>query len=494
MQGFLIVLLGAFAAGSLAAQPTPTLDSYRQARAVLDSAALALGGRARLDGIKTVTVERQGWWFLRNQSRGTEPPRDSIPQGDGWALDVAKGHAWYETRSGALGIGAFNNRGVLKGETRFTIDLDRKTVQTGNSGGLASPLQLHYYFPPLIVRRALERAATARSLGTVVLEGRPQQVVSVNWQDGVELTLYFDAATKLLRRTDRLFVDYELGDAAQEYWFDDYRPVDGIQVPKISRVGVGGVRTLGFTTTAVRFDQPIDSAAFAVPAGHQPVPAAGDPALVAVGPGLWYYTNPQAGYNVGVVEFADHLMILEAPVGVGYSAGLTARLKARFPAKPIRYVVLTHQHWDHISGVPGYVGQGAAVVTTALAKGTVDRVLAARPTLAPDPMRGRTTPASVTTIASGAKQRFADSTMAVEILNVGATPHVNELLAVYVPSLKALFAGDWLRVHRDGPVDHGSPVTVDFVKRLAKIGLDVETVLDVHGRLTTKAEWAGASR
>lgn len=487
----LVPLFSMVVAGSLHAQSDVTVASYREARRVIERAAEALGGQRRLEDIKTVAAAREGWWILRNQSRGAEPPRDSIPQSDAWTLDVARGWATYESHNSAQGIGTFNTRGILQGDKRASLDLDQKTVQTGSGGPLASPFQIWYYMPPLIVKRALERAATLRSLGTATLDGRPHDVVTFAWQDGVDLTLFVDKSTGLLTRTDRLFSDYELGDTVQEYWFEGYQASNGVMMPQRSRVTAGGVRTLDFRTTRVSFDQPIDSAAYAIPADYKRSAGPADAALTKVADGLWYFTFPGAGYNSVVVEFADHLAVLEAPVGPPYSQQLLNRVRAAIPGKPVRYLVLTHQHWDHVAGLAAYAAQQATVITTRLAEPLVRRIVAAAPTLAPDPLRGRPRDVKVETVAAGSKRALSDATNSVEIIHVGATPHVNEMLAVYIPRSKTLFAADWVRVAREGSVDRASPSTRHFLERIRALGLDVETVLDVHGRAVTRAELEG---
>jgi hypothetical protein len=94
----------------------------------------------------------------------------------------------------------------------------------------------------------------------------------------------------------------------------------------------------------------------------------------------------------------------------------------------------------------------------------------------------------VETVGAGTRRTLSDGTQTVDIVHVGATPHVNEMLAVYFPRSKTLFAADWLRVARDGAVDRDSPSTRHFLERIRALGLEVETVLDVHGRAVTRAE------
>ncbi|MGE0439823.1 MAG: MBL fold metallo-hydrolase [Gemmatimonadales bacterium] len=467
------------------------MASYRQATAILEQAATAFGGRERLLQLRTVSVKREGWWFLRNQSRNTGAAPDSIPQGDEWQLDLVQNRASYEVHSGAQGIGRFSTRGFVAGDDRASLNLSRKTVTRGSSAPLATPDQLVYYWPPLVVRRALQRAAAAKYLGEVTIAGKRQAAISVNWQDRTDLTLYFDRATGLLTKTDRLAPDYELGDSVQEYWYDGYRPVSGIQVPEWSRAGVGGRVVLGLRTAAAAFDAPLDTLLLAVPAEFRPVAPPPPPALIRAGEGVWYYVDGRAGYNVTIAETSNHLVVFEAPVGNAYSSAVLASLRDSIPGKPVRFVILSHHHWDHVAGIPAYVAEGATVVTTGLAEPLVRRILDARPTLAPDPLRGRTVNPVIVTVPPAGRRVLSDGRDSVVVIAAGPTPHVDAMLAVYMPRPRLLAVGDWVTADRDGPVDRDSPATQDFVQWLRRARLVVDAVLDVHGRRVATTELTG---
>ena len=82
-----------------------------------------------------------------------------------------------------------------------------------------------------MLRRAVQQAASLRHLGTVELDGRPQNMVSFAWNNGLTPTLYIDAESHIVSKYELLFPDNLTGDAVSELSFPAYRPVDGIQVP-----------------------------------------------------------------------------------------------------------------------------------------------------------------------------------------------------------------------------------------------------------------------
>ena len=56
------------------------------------------------------------------------------------------------------------------------------------------------------------------------------------------------------------------------------------------------------------------------------------------------------------------------------------------PGKPIRYSILTHHHFDHSSGLPAIVAEGATIITHDVNKAFLLKALNAPRTLAPDVM------------------------------------------------------------------------------------------------------------
>ena len=47
---------------------------------------------------------------------------------------------------------------------------------------------------------------------------------------------------------------------------------------------------------------------------------------------------------------SDHLIVIDAPVTDAQSNWTIAAAQAKYPGKPIRYLVLTHHHMDHAGG------------------------------------------------------------------------------------------------------------------------------------------------
>ena len=68
-------------------------------------------------------------------------------------------------------------------------------------------------------------------------------------------------------------------------------------------------------------------------------------------------------YAALAVDFKDGIVIIEGPQSEARGNAIIAEAKRVIPNKPIQYVVNTHSHFDHSSGLRTFVAEGATIVT-----------------------------------------------------------------------------------------------------------------------------------
>src|SRR5258708_39213903 len=87
--------------------------------------------------------------------------------------------------------------------------------------------------------------------------------------------------------------------------------------------------------------------------GRGAVPAAAPAASAAtsekLGDGMYLITG---GYAAIAVDFKDHITIIESGQSEARGLAIVAEAKRLIPNKPVKYVVNTHCHIDHSSGLP----------------------------------------------------------------------------------------------------------------------------------------------
>src|SRR5712691_5442073 len=165
------------------------------------------------------------------------------------------------------------------------------------------------------------------------------------------------------------------------------------------------------------------------------------PAMVTVeevGKGLWYLAG-QSNHSI-LVEFADHLVLIETPQHEVRSAGVIAKAKELRPNKPIKYVVNTHHHFDHSGGIRTAIAEGATIITHEGNKAFIE-AMAARPhTMTPDALSKSPKSAVVEVVTD--KRVLQDSTRTVEIYHMDGNAHSSTMLMVYFPAERLIVEAD----------------------------------------------------
>ena len=348
-------------------QDTAVKRSQDRARKILDAAVEAIGGRAAVDGVRVVRIKLAGESTPRLQNPNAQPPYAPASYQEEAVLDLAQNRLALTVTNKGGGFRA-SNRIVVTGNTGQNFDLLNRNVTPIAAAGAQNQLAVYQRrLPSLILRTALQRAATLRYLGEDTLGGAKHHVITFVHQDPVQMSLYVDAKTNLLTKYKMIYPDTVTGDDASELSFADYRKVGALMVPSTFGWKQAGEVTAKWTYD-VAFDPQLTDTTFDVKTDGFRVQAAAAPRAVAVeklGEGVYLVTNlGGGGYNVMAVEFGDHVVAIEAPLSSQVSEQAIAEIKKAIPNKPIKYLAITHHHGDHSGGLRAFVADGATVVTT----------------------------------------------------------------------------------------------------------------------------------
>jgi len=225
------------------------------------------------------------------------------------------------------------------------------------------------------------------------------------------------------------------------------------------------------------------------PAGG-PAPAGGAaPALTVtsekLGDGLYRLTTGPGSYDSLIVEFKDHIMMLEAGQSQARALAYIAETKKIIPGKPIRYVMNTHAHSDHTGGLPALVAEGATIITQRNNEAFFEKALNTPRTLLDDPLAKTPRKARIEAVAE--KKVYSDGARTVEMHHVSPAPHSNGLMIAYIPKEKIVFQGDF---SLPAPGQPGNDHVKALVPVLEKLNLDFDRYINVHTSATpqTKAE------
>jgi glyoxylase-like metal-dependent hydrolase (beta-lactamase superfamily II) len=314
----------------------------------------------------------------------------------------------------------------------------------------------------------LKAAATKSVLvKPVPVDGRTLQAVSFEIGGGRTLTAYINTQ-HLVERISTVTPNAVLGDMPIEAIFSDYKDYSGVKFPTRIVQRQGGHPTLEVAVADVRPNAGSVALGASTPRGPTPPVVKTD--LEKIADGVWFL-NGGAPMSV-LVEFSDHVVIIEAPQDAARSAATISAVKSAMPAKPIRYVVNTHHHFDHSGGLRGYVTAGIPLITHALNARYFAQILGAK--------------AAIETV--GDKRVLDDSANTLELHHLRGNLHAETLLVVYLPRQKLLVQADAFHPRPGAaPLPSPPPYTVNLVENIRRLKLDVERVVHVHGGIDSLA-------
>lgn len=325
----------------------------------------------------------------------------------------------------------------------------------------------------------------------------------------------FDPGTHLPARVRTMDWDALEGDCAYDAEYSDWRDVSGVKIASTTHYTLNGMKVADLKLSNVMVNPSLPPKTFDIPQAM--LTAAAKPAPANATPYQWiirrqfsgFYYDSDAKYtddldslklvdvarNVSQTQGGTHntlfiatnsyLIAVEAPNDDGQAIQSIDMAKKRYPGKPIRYLILTHHHVDHVGGMRTYAAEGATIV---LAKGDGDyfRKALVRPEmLNPDAPKKAFTPKI---IEVDGKWSIKDGGREIDAYQV-ANPHAEDMMIVYVPDAKLGIVTD---LYVPGaPVSYNTEVDA-LVKGVDKWGIKPERFAGGHGSVGPYADVVAA--
>ncbi len=269
-----------------------------------------------------------------------------------------------------------------------------------------------------------------------------------------------------------------LGDTDVVATYSDYRDFSGVQFPGKILIEQGGFPLWDLTINAVTpnaaLDLPVpDNVASATVAPAQTM-------STQLAPGVWHVTG--GSHHSVVVAFDEYVAVAEAPLDEQRSLAVLAEVKKLVPDKPVRYVLTTHHHFDHIGGLRTYAAEGATIVTHQSNVAYLEKSLAAPATISPDMQAKNQRMPTLQGVSD--KYEITDGKQTIQVYATKGDTHTNEYTLIYLPRPRILIEGD---AYSPGPPDAPPPATpppnaVALYDSLQQLKLNVATIAPIHGR------------
>ena len=181
----------------------------------------------------------------------------------------------------------------------------------------------------------------------------------------------------------------------------------------------------------------------------------------------------QNNFHYSVFLVTDEGIIVTDPINADAARALKAHIADNF-GLPIKYLIYSHDHADHISGGEVFADDGAVVVAHENTKS--DIIGENRPTAVPD-----ITFSDKLTLELGGKT--------VELIYVGKN-HSDNSIVMNFPEERALFAVDFIPTTKTLPFrDLGDSFFPDWIDSLAIVeGMDFDLLVPGHGGIGDKTD------
>ncbi len=440
----------------------------------------AVGGRERVEGIKTITIEGEGLNYNLGQDMKPEAATQQFAiSGFIRKIDVANRRQRVEqTRTPKFayfqGPQPQTQIQAMDGDVAFNVN------PAGQPSRIAAQAErdrrTEWYHHPITALRAAGTAATSvsnvRTIGTDV---RQADFTSGDQQ----WTMTIDAAGLPLSISSRT-AHPNLGDVVMTTTFADYQDTNGIKLPARLTGKVDEFTTWEINATRQSIDADLgDLAAPAAVAAKPAPPAPPNVAVQSLGKGVWLLAGQS--HHSALIEFADHLMLIDAPQSEARTLAVIAKAKELVPNKSLNRVVTTHHHFDHTAGLRAAVYSGLSVITHAGNKEWVEHMARRPHTIQPDILAKNVSRLNVETV--DAEREFKDQSMTVMLYHVAGNPHSDTMLMAYIPRDRIL-----IQVDAFSPGSAVQPYAANLMENIQKRNLRVDTIVPLHGAVAPMAE------
>ena len=475
-------LLAALAAGCTA--QTPEIK-------VVEDAVAAMGGKDRIQAVKTIVIEGQG----ENYNFGQNPTPDApLPVFDVTAyrrvIDLENGR-WRQEQTRVARPPAGNTApqkqvAAIDGDVAFNVAPNGDATRAVGMVASDRKAELRHH-PVGIMQAALKPDTLVSNLRT----SGPLQVVDLTTTDG-KFTLAVDSTTKLPASVTSMTDNVNLGDVAIETLFAGYQDADGLKLPtQITS------RTDKYTLADIKVSKNTVNGApgdLAAPPGVKAAPAEAPAPTVTVEPlgkGLWMLAG-QTHHSV-LIEFADHLTLVEAPQNDARTLAVIAKARETVPGKPLTHVVMTHHHFDHSGGIRAAVSEGLTIIAHESTKSFIEDVVTRKHTIVPDALAKNQKRAKVETM--GGERTLKDATRTVNLYTVAGNQHAPALLMVYFPTEKVLTTADLYNPPApNAPPPPSFPFAASLVDAVQSHKLQVSRLAGIHGRIVPFTDVVAAAK
>jgi glyoxylase-like metal-dependent hydrolase (beta-lactamase superfamily II) len=507
------VWIGSFVLLVLAmAQPRPAL-AQGGSDTLVKQAVAAEGGADALRGVKGLSI--------KGDAKFWEPGQSFAPDGDPRFLGDATFTMTWDIANGSAKTSWVRDQKypdpiILKYTETLTPTIGFVTDDKGSQpmSGIREAAQLRELerASPWLLVKAMNEPKNVDAAGNQKLGAESLPAVSFS-DGGTTYVILFDRKTHLPAAIRTRDDDNIHGDSNYDLVLNGWKAVNGAQIAEQLSYRIGDVEVAKLNYTDVSANPDIAADAFAVPdnvrASAKPVATSNVPyqwvlrrlfltrftdsdnilfanggslKLVELAPNIQHVEGGTA--NNLIVAMKDYLVIFDAPYGELQSRWVIDAAKAKYPGKPIKYLILSHQHMDHTGGMRTYVAEGADVIVPAPDKAYFEKDVKAPRTIVPDDLQKKPRTPAITEVKD--EMTIKDDTTQIQLYFI-QNPHVVGMLIGHVVSGNANIVYVTDLISPRGPIER-SDATASVGVILRKYNITGALIAGGHGTTVKEAD------
>lgn len=470
------------------AQVSNPIESNRKGLEILRKSLEAYGGAGPIDSMKLAFTMNSQRNIARGQSLVAQAPYETYVSNFTFMIDRPKGLELEHRKSSIAGF-LFENDIIYKNGKGINYDPLMKQYFDFNGNSIANTMT---YLPHNIITAALRAPLSVRFIGEQQMDNNT--VYFITYGIGTNLDhIFIDKKTHYILKGQRIYSGTS-GDELNEFIFKNYQRVGRFVFPQTTDVvvhsDVYGTVTNTYTFSDFKTDFAVDTALLKAPEGYKQRNYSYRKNFEARQLAKDIYllenitnSNGQWSYNVLVAVMDEYVLVAEAPMNSGMTERILAKIRELAPGKPVKYLVQSHHHDDHLGGIRGYIAEGTTIITTANNVDLVQRIARANSGVFPDKLAQNPKPATIETVKNR-KHVIKDQNHEIVIYDIGPNPHANEMLIVYFPKEKLLYEADLVNKGEYPITEPGK----DFLKKMKTMGLQIEKIASLHGQVLEKED------
>jgi len=440
----------------------------------------AMGGQAKLESVRKVTVEFASHNYALEESERPEGP---------WFSTYSRGKVDTDFDSQKIDTQETLSGLLMGGEAPRKMSwTPAKPVSGYWFLGISGPSQLDLS-PARLLQTALA-SADLRTDRPVKYHGIPHDVIRFSW-DSVPVRVLINHFTQLPAMVETTDIGQGFwtvwGDVTEQVVYGNWDIAPGgLMLPTLWEVQRNGLpqEDVSILKTEVKYGP---SPSKRPPIAHRR-PASKPPLMpfkgVELTPGVIQY---QSGFNCAAVDQGDGVVILEGVVSTAYMNAVVEDVAKRFPGKPIKAVVTTDDAWPHIGGLRYFVVHRIPIYAMPLNRPILERLFKAPFTTLPDELAKSPTNPVFRFVDGKAEIGKGPNRLVIRPMQGSAT---ERMLYAVLPEQKLLYAPDVIQ--RSGDQWFSLNLVREMLNTLARDQIEVDKAFAFHSDLIAISELRAA--